>query len=90
MRDDYKYAYIDTATTTQIFTGKCKLIKIIVTETAAGTITVVDGTSGSTPVVSLLKASIVEGEYEYKVSLAQGLRIITGAASKITVVYANN
>lgn len=90
MRDDYKYQYIDSATTTQVHTGKGKLIKIVLTETAAGTITIADSASASTPVIALLKASVIEGEYTFNVSVAAGIRIITGAASKLTVVYANS
>jgi hypothetical protein len=86
----YKYAYIDSATTTQVFTGACTLHRIILTETAAGTITIADSASASTPVVALLKASMVEGEFDFGVGLATGLRIVTGAASKLTVVYSVN
>lgn len=90
IRDDYKVAYIDSATTTQVQTGNGRLIRIIVTETAAGTIAVIDNTAGSTANIATLKASIVEGTYEFGVQYTTGLRIITGAASKITVVYAPN
>ena len=86
-RDDYKYAYISTATTTQVFTGRSKLIRIIVGETAAGAIGIIDNTAGTTVNVGELKASVVEGPYEFGVTLAAGLRIVTGGASKITVVY---
>jgi hypothetical protein len=89
VRDDYKYAYIDTATTTQVFTGKCKLIAIVVGETAAGAISIIDGIAGSTANVGTLKTSIVEGRYEFNASIAAGIRIVTAAASKITVIYAN-
>jgi len=86
-RDNYKYAYIDSATTTQVDTGQGQLIRIIVGETAAGAISVIDNTSGSTVNIGTLKASIAEGVYEFNVQYVSGLRIITGAASKITVVY---
>lgn len=87
MKDDYKYAYISTATTTQVFSGAGKLIRIIVTETAAGAISIIDNTTGSTVNVGQLKASIAEGNYEFGINLVNGLRIITAGASKITVVY---
>jgi hypothetical protein len=90
MRDDYSYAYIATATTTQVHTGKGKLHKIIVGETAAGAIKVIDGTAGTTTNLAELKASIAEGVYEFNCYFGQGLRIVTGGASKITVIYSNS
>lgn len=82
------YRYISTATTTDVFSGPGRLKKIILTETAAGTITIYDeATGGTTSIVGLLKASIVEGEYEFNVALGKGLQIVTGGASKLTVVY---
>lgn len=86
-KDNYKYAYIETATTTQVDTGQGQLIRIIVGETAAGAISVIDNVSGSTVNLATLKASIAEGVYEFNVQYATGLRIITAGASKITVVY---
>lgn len=87
LRDNYKVAYIDTATTTQVDTGLGSLIRIIVGETAAGAISIIDNTAGSTVNIGTLKASIVEGAYEFGIAYAAGLRIITAGASKITVVY---
>jgi hypothetical protein len=85
------YAHISSATTTQVFTGACSLVAIIVNATSAGTITIVDNTTGTTPVVGVLKASIAEGTYNYGapagITLSTGLRVITGGASDITVVY---
>lgn len=86
-RDNYKYAYIGTATTTQVATGQGQLIRIIVGETSAGAISIIDGISGSTVNLGSLKASITEGTYDFNVNYATGLRIITAGASKITVVY---
>jgi len=90
LRDDNRYAYIATATTTQVHTGAGRLQKIIVGETAAGSIKIIDGTSGSTTNLAELKASIAEGSYEFNVAFGSGLRIITAGASKITVVYTTN
>ena len=86
-RDNYKAEYISTATTTQVDTGAGQLIRIIVGETAAGAISIIDNTTGSTVNIGTLKASIVEGTYDFNVQYATGLRIITAGASKITVVY---
>lgn len=82
------YRYISTATTTDVFTGQGTLKKIILTETAAGTITIYDeATGGTSNIVAVLKASIVEGEYEFDVALARGLQIVTAGANKLTAVY---
>lgn len=82
------YRYISTATTTDVFSGPGRLKKIILGETSAGAITIYDEeTGGSTNVVGVLKASIVEGEYEFDVAVGQGLQIVTAGASKLTVVY---
>ena len=90
LRDDYNYAYISTATTTQVATGGGRLIRIILGETAAGAISLIDNTAGTTANIGVLKASIVEGTYEFGVNFAAGLRIVTAGASKLTVVYATN
>ncbi len=86
LRDNYKYTYITTATTTQVLTGQGSLVRIIVNTTAAGTIGLIDGTSGTTVNIGQLKASIPEGTYEFGIQLTSGLRIVTGGASDITVV----
>lgn len=85
--EHYSGRYIDSATTTQVKTGPGVLKRIIVGETAAGAISIIDGTSGSTANIGTLKASIVEDTYDFDVSFSAGLRIVTAAASKITVVY---
>jgi hypothetical protein len=82
------YRYISTATTTNIFVGPGTLKKIILGETAAGTITIYDEVAGgTTQIVAVLKASVVEGEYEFDVAVGKGLQIVTAGASKLTVVY---
>jgi len=78
--------YISTNTTTVVKTGKGRLKRIVVTETAAGAITVYDNTAGSGTVLALLKASIVEGSYELDIDFGTGLTIVTAGASKLTVV----
>jgi hypothetical protein len=82
------YAYIATNTTTNVFVGSGRLKKIIIGETSAGAITIYDeAAGGTTATVAILKASIVEGEYEFNVALGKGLQVVTAGASKITVVY---
>ena len=83
-----KYYYIDSNATTQVVTGACTLVRITVNTAAAGSISIIDGTSGSTANVGILKASVVEGTYDYDVRMASGIRIVTAHAdSDITVVY---
>ena len=79
--------YISTATTTVVKTGAGHLARIVVGETAAGAITVYDNTAASGTVLAVLKASVVEGDYEFNCAFATGLTIVTAAASKITVVW---
>jgi hypothetical protein len=83
----YNKEYISTATTTQVRTGSGLLRAIVVGETAAGSIKIIDGTSGSTTNLGELKSSIAEGTYRFDCVFSAGLRIVTAAASKITVIY---
>lgn len=79
--------YISTATTTTVKSGRGTLAKIIITETAAGAITVYDNTAGSGTIIAAFKASIVEGEYTFDCRFATGLTIVTAGASKLTVIW---
>lgn len=81
------YAYISTQTTTQVYTGPCILKSIIVNTTAAGAIGIIDNITGTTVNIGQLKASVVEGVYVYNVKMSKGIRIVTAAASDITVTY---
>lgn len=91
LRADYKYTNISTATSTQVATGNCTLVRIIVNTTAAGTISIYNNTgTDTTNPIGILKASIVEGNYEYGIRLSEGLKIVTAQASNITVVYSKN
>jgi hypothetical protein len=83
-----KYYYIDSNATTQVVTGACTLVRIIINTAAAGSISIIDNTAGSTVNVGIIKASAAEGSYEYGIKMAAGIRIITAHAdSDITVVY---
>lgn len=88
VRDNYKYTYIATATTTVVdAAGGGQLVRIVITETAAGAITVYnEATGGTTDIIALFKASISEGSYELGVQYSKGLQIVTAGASKLTVV----
>ena len=78
---------ITSGTTTQVATGPGNLYSIVVNTTANGSIKIIDGTSGSTANIGTLKASIAEGTYIYDCNFSAGLRIVTAAASDITVNF---
>lgn len=79
----YRKAYISTITTTAVKAATGVLRRIVLTETAAGTITVNDNDGA----VAVLKASIVEGTYDFDVECKGKIEVVTAAASKLTVVY---
>jgi hypothetical protein len=82
-----KAVHISTATTTGIVaSGKvCTLIRIVVNNVIASTITVND--TAATPVAwAIIGVSAPIGSIEYGVKLA-GLSIVTAGASDLTVVY---
>lgn len=83
----YNYKNIAAGATTVIKSGAGRLKAITVNSTAAGAITVYDNTAGSGTKIATLKASVVEGTYEYNVAFVTGLTIVTAAASDITVSW---
>jgi len=88
-RDDYTPTHISSAATTIIAGVSCKVIRIIVNTTAAGTITVYNAatslTCSAANQIAVLKTSVVEGDYNYFCKLSTGLIIVTTAASDLTV-----
>ena len=95
LRDSYKSTFISSAATTAITgtTGTMtKLVRIVVGETAAGAIRVYDAVSGGATASNQkaeLKASIAEGTYEFGITMAQGLQVVSIGNSKFTVVWSN-
>ena len=83
----FRPAYISTATTTTVKSGTGRLHSIVITETAAGAITVYDNTAASGTIIAAFKASVVEGTYTFDCKFTTGLTIVTAGASKITVNY---
>jgi hypothetical protein len=81
--DGYNYRYISTATTTAVKDAPGYVKGILVGTTAAGTITVNDGSN----TVAVLKSSIAEGFYPIEAYFATDIEVVTAAASKITVIY---
>lgn len=87
--DNYKYTYIDTATTTAVKTSQGYLHKIVVGTAGTGAVELWDGVEGGVNTkIGELKASIAEGSYEFNCVFAKGLQILTReGAGKITVIY---
>ena len=79
--------YISTATTTTVKSGRGNVARIVITETAAGTITVYDNTAASGTILAVFKASIVEGSYELGCRFQTGLTVVTAGASKVSVIW---
>ena len=84
--DSGAVTYISTATTTLCMTGRGVLKRIVLTETAAGAITVYDNTSAAGTVLAVLKASIAEKTYECGFDFSTGCTVVTAGASKLSVV----
>lgn len=83
----YSSTYISSATTTTPKSVKGVLRRVLITEAAAGTITIYDNTSASGTILAVFKASTAEGDYEFNVRFGTGLTIVTAAASKLTVIW---
>lgn len=84
---DNEYYYIGSHATTQVVTGQGTLHAIVVGETAASAIQIIDNTTGTTTNLGELKASIAEGTYRFDVRFHTGLRIYSAGDSKFTVIY---
>jgi hypothetical protein len=84
MVNEYSYAYITG--TTQVKTGRGVLHAIVVGETTATALQVIDNTAGSTTNLGELKASIAERTYIFDCIFTSGLRIVCGAG-KYTVIF---
>jgi hypothetical protein len=85
-----QYAYITTGTTTQVKTGRTRLRRIVVNvPIAAATITLIDGTSGTTANIAVITctADLKPFYLDYNLICSNGLRIVTSGATNVTVVY---
>lgn len=83
-------AYITTATTTQVISTPAKRVLITVnTALASGTITVIDGTTGTTANVAVITNPGVGASFEYW-DFGTGVRIVTNAICDITVNASSN
>jgi hypothetical protein len=77
-------SYITTATTTQVATGNVKEAVVTVNAALTGTITVIDGTAGSTANVAIITNPGVGGQFIYR-DFQAGVRIVTSAVCDVTV-----
>lgn len=90
-REALLYAYITTATTTQVKTGAGILVRVVINKpaAAAGTIKLIDNTSGTTANIATIshEAGLVAKSLEYGVPFTAGLRVVTSGADDVTVIY---
>lgn len=83
----FQFTNITAGTTTDITSGHQAVLRYItVNTTAAGTITVYNGTTSDSKVATL-KASVAEGTYRFDCVCSKGITVVTAAASDITVIY---
>lgn len=81
-------SYITTATTTQVRTGRANKVLIQNNAALTGTITVIDGTAGTTANVAIITNPGVGNTFEYW-AFDDGVRIVTSASCDITVSTSN-
>lgn len=78
------YQNVTTATTVQV-SGPCRKIMITVNNGWTGTITVIDNTTGSTPLIGTITNPVTGNFFEY-FNISTGARITTtGTVGDITV-----
>lgn len=82
-----QYAYITTATTTNIATAE-RLCKLHVVSGTMGAITIYDNPSGASGNVLYTITTSVAGVYDLQIpTQSAGLTIVTGAATNVAVTY---
>lgn len=79
------YSYITTGTTVQVDSGYIKEAAIQVNAALTGTITITDGTSGSTANVAIITNPTVGQMYRYY-ALKNGLRVTTSTTCDVTAM----
>ena len=88
------YTHITGAATTQVLSSPGLLKRIVINRSElSGTITIVDNTTGTTPVIGAVTFPAITlnsdiGVLEYDINVSTGIRVITtGTNLDITVVY---
>ena len=77
--------YISTATTTVVKTGAGLLHAVVVTGGTAGTIIGYDNTTASGTILFSFDSTNALESYQFNVSFAVGLTVVTSANTKLTV-----
>ena len=80
-------AYISTATTTVVKSGAGHLHSLVVNGGTAGTIIGYDNTAASGDIVFSFDSTNALATYMFDVSFTNGLTIVTGAATKVSVSF---
>lgn len=83
----HSYSYISTAATTTVKSGTGILKSIIVNGGTAGTVILYDNTAGSGTVIASFDSTNALATYPFELTFNTGLTVVTGAATKVTVIY---
>jgi hypothetical protein len=83
----YSPTYISTATTTTVKSGAGFLHRLIVNGGTTGTIIIYDNTAASGTIIASFDTTNAIASYEFNVTFATGLTIVTSAATKLTVAW---
>jgi hypothetical protein len=78
--------YISTATTTTCKSGSGVLGRIVVQGGTTGTIIIYDNTAGSGTIIASFDTTNALASYVFNASFATGCTVVTGAATKLTVL----
>ena len=82
--------FISTATTTVVRSKKGKLVRLIVTGGTAGTIVIYDHASAASgTVIADFDSTNAINSYEFDRDVENGIVVVTGGATKITVISGN-
>ncbi len=82
------YLNINANGTNVVKAGPGVLRRVVVNTAANGATTIYDALSANGTPVAILKASVVEGSYEYNVRMNTGITVVTAHADQdITIVY---
>jgi|SRR3989304_4446539 len=88
VRENYSYRNITTATTTYVKSAPGTLAGILVNGGTMGSLTVADNTAAAAGTVIATIAAPYAGQViPFGVRCSNGIGIVTGAATNITVVY---
>ena len=86
-----EYAYISTATTTDVKSSAGVLVSVIMNDANSGTITIYDDTTGGTTtpigVIGPASASRPATPLYYNIRMNNGIQVVTSSADDVTVVF---